>query len=411
MGGRPPGTASRHVLFLNWRDRRNPEGGGSEVYVERVAAELVAAGHQATVLCAAHAAAPAEEVIPGGVRIIRRGGRHTVYLRAALTYLAGRWGLGPLAGRRLGRPDMIVDVGNGMPFLSPLYARRPVIALVHHVHREQWPIVLPGFRARLGWWIESRLAPRVYRKCRYVTVSAATRRDLTGLGVDPGRVRIIRNGTPGAPATPIVRAATPSLVVLGRLVPHKRVEVAVQTVAALSKEWPDLQLVVAGKGWWEPHLRELAADLGVTDRIRFTGFVSEEDKHTLLGSAWLALTPSLKEGWGLTIVEAGVRETPTVAFRTGGGVTEAVVDGVTGLLADDTEDFIGKVRTLLADGPRRREMGAAAKAHAERFTWREAAERFLALVDPVLVVPGLVDPGPANETAPAAVAEVTGKVA
>jgi glycosyltransferase involved in cell wall biosynthesis len=350
------------------------------VYVERVATELVAAGHRATVLCARHAAAPAEEVTAGGVRIIRRGGRHTVYLRAALTYLAGRLGLGPLAPRCSGRPDVIVDVGNGMPFLSPLYARRPVISLVHHVHREQWPIVLPGLRARLGWWIESRFAPWVYRGCRYVTVSAATRVELTGLGVDPARIRIIRNGTPEALTTSVARSATPLLVVLGRLVPHKRVEVAVRTVAALSTEWPDLKLVVAGQGWWEPNLRALAADLGVTDRVRFTGYVSEEEKHRLLGSAWLALMPSLKEGWGLTIVEAGVRETPTVAFRTGGGVTEAVVDGATGLLADDMEDFITKVRQLLADGPRRREMGAAARAHAARFTWREAAERFLALV-------------------------------
>src|SRR6185503_4845898 len=73
----------RHVLFLNWRDTTNPDGGGSEVYVERIAGELVAGGHRATIFCAAHGDAPTKETTPTGVRIIRRGGRHTVYVRAA----------------------------------------------------------------------------------------------------------------------------------------------------------------------------------------------------------------------------------------------------------------------------------------------------------------------------------------
>ena len=382
MGGQSPGTASRHILFLNWRDTRNPEGGGSEVYVERIAAELVAAGHRATVLCAAHGEAPAEEITTFGVRIVRRGGRHSVYLRAAVTYLAGLLGFGPLAHSRFGRPDIVVDVCNGVPFLSPIYSRCPVIALIHHVHREQWPVVLPGYKGRIGWWIESWLAPRLYRTCRYVTVSEATRAELAELGVDTARVTVVHNGTPETAPDPVARSAIPSLVVLGRLVPHKQVEVALHTAAALSGELPDLELVVAGQGWWEPRLHKLAQRLGIADRVRFAGFVTEAEKHVLLAHAWVALTPSLKEGWGITIVEAGARGTPTVAFRTAGGVAEALVDGVTGLLADDQEHFTAQVRALLRDERRRAAMGAAAKAHAARFTWRSSAQQFAALVAP-----------------------------
>jgi glycosyltransferase involved in cell wall biosynthesis len=380
----PPGAApfSRHVLFLNWRDTRNPEGGGSEVYVERVASELVAMGFRATVLCAAHGEAPGVETTDSGVHIIRRGGRHSVYLRAGLTYVAGFFGLGPLARRRLGRPDHIVDVGNGMPFLSPLYARRPVTALVHHVHREQWPVVLPGVRGRFGWWVESWLAPRVYRRCRYVTVSEATKSELAGLGVDPARVNVIHNGTPEPPAEPVTRSPQPSLIVLSRLVPHKQIEVALRTVAALAPEFPTLQLVVAGQGWWAPQLAALTAELSIVDRVHFTGFVSEADKHRLLGAAWVALTPSVKEGWGLTIVEAGARGTPTVAFRRAGGVAEALLDGRTGLLADDEADFIVQVGRLLRNDANRMMMGTAAAAHAQSFTWAESVRRFAALVSP-----------------------------
>ncbi|MGK5683334.1 glycosyltransferase family 4 protein [Actinoplanes sp. URMC 104] len=380
-------AGSRHVLFLNWRDTRNPQGGGSEVYVERVAGELVRRGHRATLLCAKHPFGAAEERTAEGVRILRRGGRHTLYLRAALLWLAGFLGLGPLS-RRHGRPTVIVDVGNGLPFLAPLWARCPVIALVHHVHREQWPVVLGPRLARFGWWIESVLAPRVYRRCRYVTVSAATRDELAVLGVDPERVSIIHNGTPDMTTTaPVARTAHPSLVVLGRLVPHKQVEVAIDAVAALAGELPGLTLTVAGQGWWEPALRDYAAGLGVAERVRFAGFVTDAEKRRLLREAWVALTPSLKEGWGLTIVEAAAVGTPTVAFRGAGGVEESLVDGRTGLLATDGADYTARVRRLLTDHTLRFAMGVAARSHAARFTWPAAGERFATLVEGAARVP------------------------
>ncbi|MEV1145674.1 glycosyltransferase family 4 protein [Micromonospora sp. NPDC049799] len=374
------GIPSRHVLFLNWRDTTNPEGGGSEVYIERIAAELVTFGHQVTLLCAAHEAAGESGTTDGGVRVLRRGSRMSVYARAALTCVAGRLGFGPLSRRGHGRPDLVVDVCNGVPFFAPLYAGRPVVSLVHHVHREQWPVVFGPLMARLGWWIESRLAVRLYRRCRYVTVSGASRNELADLGVDPGRIDVVPNGTPPVTGPSLPRTPHPSLLVLGRLVPHKRVEIALRAVAALVDELPDLELVVAGQGWWETPLRELSERLGISDHVRFTGFISEEEKHAALSSAWLALTPSLKEGWGLTIVEAAARSTPTVAFRYAGGVAEAMVDTETGLLVDDEEEFVSVVRELLADDVRRKAMGEAALQHAARFTWTAAGARFAQLV-------------------------------
>ncbi|MFC7549634.1 glycosyltransferase family 4 protein [Plantactinospora sp. GCM10030261] len=382
----------RHVLFLNWRDRLHPEGGGSEVYIERMAAEIVARGYRATILCQAHANAPAAETTGDGVHVLRRGGRHTVYLCAAFVYLAGALGFGPLSGRRLGRPDLIVDVCNGLPFLSRVYARRPVITLVHHVHREQWPVIFGPTVARVGWWIESRLAVRCYRSCPYVTVSESTRAELVGLGVDRARISVVYNGTPEVTRRPVARTPHPSLLVLGRLVPHKRVELALRATALLSLELPTLELVVAGQGWWEEPLRRLATDLGVERCVRFTGFVSEDDKDALLGASWLAVTPSLKEGWGLTIVEAAAHGTPSVAFRSAGGVSEAIVDGETGVLVDDEVDFLRAVRRLLRDSDLRTRMGSAARAHARRFTWTVSGDAFADVVSGQL--PGTSRPLP-----------------
>src|SRR5918999_4991213 len=148
------------VLILNWRDTTHPEGGGSEVYVERVAAGLAAQGRPVTLFCAAHRGAPARERV-GDVQVVRGGGRLTVYLHAFLAHLGGR----------LGGHQVVVDVQNGLPFFSALWCRRPLVVLVHHVHREQWRVVLPPLQARGGWGVESRLAPSLYRRARYVAVS------------------------------------------------------------------------------------------------------------------------------------------------------------------------------------------------------------------------------------------------
>lgn len=357
------------VAFLNWRDRLHPEGGGSELYVERVAAGLAARGHRVTIFCAAHARAPRDEV-RDGVRFVRRGGRATVYLRAAL---ALRTGL-------LRSPDVVVDVQNGLPFCSPLSTRAPVVNVVHHVHREQWPVVFGPVAARIGWWVESRVAPRVYRRTPYVVVSERTAEELRELGVADRALQVVHNGADPALDTGTPRSSTPSLCVVGRLVPHKRVELALQAVAALRAELPGLRLTVVGEGWWSPQLRAAAAELGVEDVVDFVGYVDERTKHEVLSRSWLLLQPSIKEGWGLSVVEAAAHRTPAVAFADAGGIAESVRDGETGVLVDGPEGFTAAVRRLLLDDAERERLGDAAREHAADYTWDGAVDSFAALV-------------------------------
>lgn len=351
----PRRRAPVDVLFVNWRDLGHPEGGGSERYVHRVAEGLAAAGLHVELFCAAHDGAPAEEVVRG-VRLVRRGGRLGVYPRALLHVL-----------RR--RPRLVVDVQNGLPFCSPLVTRAPVVVLVHHVHREQWPIVFGRLGGAVGWWLESRLAPWVYRRCRYVTVSEATRTELAGLGVAPPRVTVVPNGVEPAPRVTASRSEAPRLVVLGRLVPHKRVEHALEVLARLAERWPDLTLSVVGEGWWDERLRAEAERLGVADRVEFHGFLDEAGKHGELARAWVHLCPSVKEGWGIVVTEAGAHRTPTVGYRSAGGLNESVLDGRTGLLVDDLDGFVAAVERLLEDGVARTAMGVAAARHAAGLDW------------------------------------------
>ena len=363
----------RHVALLSWRDTHNPEGGGAERYLEKMAQGLVERGVRVTIFCAAHAAAPPDEVVDG-VRFIRRGSKLTVYSE----------GFRALAGGRLGHVDVVVDVQNGLPFFTRAATRAPVVVLVHHVHREQWPVVYPGLVGKVGWAIEHGLAPRLYRSCQYVAVSRATRDELVPLGVDRRRIAVVHNGTDPIVPTGVGKSAHPTIAVVGRLVPHKQVEHAIDAAIALRVDHPDLRLHVVGSGWWEAELHRYAADRGAGDTVVFEGHVDEARKHEVYEQAWALALPSLKEGWGLVVGEAGMHRTPTVAYRSAGGTRESITDDASGLLVDEPRDFVDALRVLLTDAGLRVRLGEGALEMSHRFTWEHAQESFAHVVAAVL---------------------------
>ncbi|MCF8712852.1 glycosyltransferase family 4 protein, partial [Corynebacterium parakroppenstedtii] len=278
------------ILLLCWRDSTHPQGGGSERYLERVGEYLASEGHEVVFRTSKHMNAAHREV-RDGVRYSRGGAKFGVYPRAWAAMLAGRLGLGDLRG-----VDAVIDTQNGIPFFARLVSGAPTVLLTHHCHREQWPVAGP-LLGRLGWFLESRVAPRVYRGAPYVTVSEASRQDLEALGIKGAH--IIANGLDPVPdhVPSLEREAEVHLVTLSRLVPHKQIEHAMDTVA----QTPGAVLDVIGSGWWEANLRAYAEEHGVSDRVRFRGQVTEDYKHALLARADALLMPSRKEGWGLAV--------------------------------------------------------------------------------------------------------------
>lgn len=364
-----------NILLLCWRDSTHPQGGGSERYLERVAEYLARQGHQVTYRTAGTSK---EQHLPG-VHMVRRGGRLGVYVTAALEMLLGRFGT-------YKDIDVVVDTQNGIPFFARLFLGKPTVLLTHHCHRKQWPVA--GWLAPLGWWLESTLAPLIYRGAPYVTVSEPSRRDLVSLGVREEDITIIRNGVDPIPpleqaspneqtspleqASPIEEAQTSNrhVVTLSRLVPHKQIERAIDIV----EEIDDLVLDVIGSGWWESKLR----DYTDCPRVIFHGHVSEARKHALLARATLHLLPSRTEGWGLSVIEAAQHGVPTVGYRSSGGLQESVIDGVTGLLADD--DLATPTRAILNDPALRDRLSKGALDYAQQFSWEETGAAFEALL-------------------------------
>ena len=163
-------------------------------------------------------------------------------------------------------------------------------------------------------------------------------------------------------------------MVLSRLVPHKRIEHALEAVAALRDEVPGVHLRVMGSGWWADHLLELRHELGLDDVVTFLGHVTDRQKFEELSSAWVHVLPSVKEGWGLSIMEAAQVGVPSVAYVEAGGVRESILDGVTGLLATDQDDLVTKIRQLLENPELRDELGRKARIRSEQFSWDATAD-------------------------------------
>lgn len=339
------------IVFLSWRDLAHPQAGGAEVVLDGLARGLQARGHDVQLLCGGPVA---DRPYP----VHRTGGTFTQYVRAPFAF----WRHARKAA------DVVVDVENGIPFFSPLWQRAPVVCLVHHVHTRQWRMAFPAPVAALGRWLETRAMPRVYRRTPFVAVSDSTRDGLVDLGVDDQLVTKIVMGTNSAP-THAARSPVPRFLILGRLVPHKRVALALELWERVRPRTGG-SLVVVGDG---PELARLRAIAGAD--VEFTGSVDDERKWREFGTAWLLVHPAHHEGWGTVVMEAAATGLPTVGFDVA-GVRDSVVDGVTGMLAKDEDELVESWIDLATNEALRTRMGAAARERAASFSWEEAVEAF-----------------------------------
>ncbi len=279
---------------------------------------------------------------------------------------------------------MVVDTQNGLPFLARLVYGRRVVVLVHHCHREQWPVAGP-VTGRIGWFVESTLSPRLHRRNQYVTVSLPSARDLVALGVDNERIAVVRNGLDEAPAQSLSgpRAAGPRVVVLSRLVPHKQIEDALEAVAQLRKRMPGVHLDIVGGGWWQQRLVDHVQRLGISGAVTFHGHIDDVTKHHVLQSSWVNVLPSRKEGWGLAVVEAAQHQVPTVGYRSSGGLCDSILDGVTGILVDNHTELVDRLERLLSDPVLRDQLGRKAQARCGEFSWTQSAAAMRVVLEAV----------------------------
>lgn len=361
-----PGRPLR-ILVVNWLDRENPKSGGAEVHLHETFGRLASRGHSVTALVSGWPGlAPRASL--DGIDVHRAGSRNTFSLAGP------RYFREHLGGQRF---DVVVEDLNKVPVFTPWWSETPTVLLVHHLFGNT-AFQAASTPVALATVLLERAIPRAYRYVPTISVSESTRDDLVMRGLDAAHIEVVPNGidldhhTPGPEGE---RFEEPTLVFLGRLNRYKRLDLVLRALVRLEHEGIRVRLLVAGSGPEREAWEQQAASLGIADRVEFLGFVPEAEKLHLLRRSWLHVLTSVKEGWGISNLEAGACGTPTVASDAP-GLRESVVDGETGVLVPhgDVAALSTALAKLLTDPALRRRMGSAARRFAERYSWDATAD-------------------------------------
>ncbi len=353
------------ILILNERDPKHPKMGGAEIHVTEIFGRLARRGHTVIHLAASFTGGAETEIVDD-VEVRRLGG------------LARYYPASVIEARRLtkrGEVDVVVECLNKVPWFSPAWSAKPVLALCHHLFGEvafqqvPWPIAA-------GVWTLERGIPPVYRSRPFVAISESSRDDLVRRGIAGDLVRVSHPGIdrPSISVDPN-RPRARRVIFVGRLEVYKKVDVMLRAMQQLEGRFPDAEIVVIGRGPAKDELERLADELGLGPRTHFTGFVSTEERDRLLSEARVCVFPSEKEGWGLTVIEANATGTPVVATDAD-GLRDSVRDGETGFLVpdEDVDAFADRIARLLDDDALATRMSAEALEWSKRFDWERAAD-------------------------------------
>ena len=351
------------ILVLNWQDPENPQAGGAELHFKEIFTRLVARGNSVDLLCSSWEGAPQRANLEG-IDVHRVGNRNTY------PFLARRYFDKNL---RANEYDVVIEDLNKVPLYSPLWGVPKLVALVHHLFGATVFREAPAPLAAAVWLSERPLGT-LYKKIPFEAVSVSTADDLVARGIPRHSISVIYNGVDSSRLTPNAqeRSEKPLFVYLGRLKKYKRVDVVIRALAELNV--PEATLEIAGTGDYRAPLEGLVNSLGLTDRVKFLGFIPEEEKVHLLRRAWASTLASPKEGWGISNLEAAACGTPVIAANSA-GIRESVVDGETGFLVpqDDSNAMAAAMRGIVVSPDLVNVLGAAGRRFAETFTWERAA--------------------------------------
>ncbi len=359
----------RRILVLNERDPEHPAAGGAETHLLRLFGRLASRGFEVT--WASCRFDDRIEATIEGIRVLRLGRLAQYYPRVA--WFTRR-------KTREQRFDVVVECLNKVPFFSPLYSRAPVLVLSHHLFGEvafqqvAWPIAA-------GVWTAERLIPTFYRQRPFVTISESSRDDLVSRGIPAARVEVIPCGLDVPAIEPRVSKKR-GLIYVGRLEAYKRVDLLLRSLAVLDPRHDEVGLTIVGRGRAQGALERLARELGLSERIRFVGFVSDVERDTLLAESLLCLCASVKEGWGLTVLEANAVGTPVVASDSP-GLRDSIRHGETGMLVPGAEptDFAACIGRLLDEEAFVQTLSENALAWSKNFDWDRSADRLAVAIE------------------------------
>lgn len=357
------------ILALNWNDLKNPYAGGAEVHLEELLRRLVGYGHEVTLFCSGFKDCRPEETVEG-VKIIRRGNRYNFNLIA------------PFHLRKIvknNRFDILVEDINKIPFYTPLYLDLKTLVVIPHLFATT---VFQEINFVLGSYIYLAEKPLIffYKGKRFNVISESTADDIVARGIPRKDISVIHCGIDRqryAFDASVEKYNRPTILYLGRIKKYKSIQHLIRAFKTVKNTLPEARLMIVGTGDYLPQLKQLAESLGLKDDVEFPGFVTTENKVERMRRAHVAVLPSLKEGWGLTNIEANSVGTTVVAADVP-GLRDSVRDGQTGFLYEygQIDRLAEKLLIILKDETLRGKLEKQALEWAETFNWDRAAKKF-----------------------------------
>jgi glycosyltransferase involved in cell wall biosynthesis len=359
------------ILWLTWKDPTHPHAGGAEVVQRELCKRLTADGHEVTILTASYPGAAHEDTLHG-CRIIRVGGRFSVYWHAYRYYKK----------HLVGWADIVIDETNTIPFFAKYYVKEPHLMFFHQLCREIWFYQMRFPLSLIGYLLEP-LYLRLLSGSQAIVVSESTKRDLMRHGFKAGNIHIISEGIELEPLTTlkkIEKYPQPTLLSLGAIRPMKRTLDIIKAFeiiksqattpfviaseanqssdpssspSALSTfnfQLSNLRLIIAGdtSGKYGEKVLQYIENSPHKADIEVLGRVSTEKKLELMQKSHAIAVTSVKEGWGLIVTEAASQGTPAVVYNVD-GLRDSVQHRNTGLVCtrNSPEELAVNIANLL----------------------------------------------------------------
>lgn len=366
------------ILILNWKDVKNPEAGGAEIIAFEFARRLAEKGHRVTFFSRAFDKCLGDEII-NGVRVIRRGNKFSVYLKAYFYYKSLKK-----------KPQKVIDMVNTICWQTPLYVeKKRRIVYVNQLAKEVlfyqfvWPLSL------IAYFLE-KFEYFTYRKSKFICYSKSTKEDLISFGIKEENINIFSLGVDHDRYVKIGnKDKNPLFVFVARLVKMKRADLCIKSMRKIVEKYPKASLYILGNGPDEKRLQELVVKEELKENVKFINknnfFVDKNVKDLkvkLMQRAWALLLPSVKEGWGMVVTEAAACGTPAIVSNVT-GLRDSVISGKTGIILSKNpsgDELSQAMIRLIEDSQLRENLSVQAYQHSQNFSWDKSYGNFSKLV-------------------------------
>jgi len=371
------------ILFLNWKDIKNPAVGGAEIIVYELAKRLVKNGHVVTWFCGNFSGAKKEEVIDG-IKIVRKGlpmdkgwdilSKISMYISAPIYY----WSLGS-------KPDLVIDMSNTIYWLTPLWALKSrKLAYLNQFAKEVFFYEYPPIISHFGYLLE-KFQYLIYRHTPFICYSNSTKEDLIEAGIPSKNIRLFTLGIDHSRYFPGIKSKEPLFVCVNRLVKMKRTDLAIAAIDIVRKKYQNVKLVISGSGYERERLEKLRERLNLKKNVIFLdkniwffNKSSKDKKVTAIQLAWALIFPSVKEGWGMTVTEAAACGTPSIVSNVT-GLRDSVIKDKTGLILSknpSVQELSEAIIKIIENESLRTKLSQEAVLWAKNFNWDRSYREF-----------------------------------